>query len=147
MVDTLFRKKEFHAWWNDSVKNITNFETFFPRSFRAQSRTLTWLLKKISEGFAPELFMVLSNVCAKFEPFLYFKINCKIILKFCIFLVLENGKKIVLKWVQPRGDSNSCLWGDSLISNPIVHEGLIWMLAYLQNFKMILQLILKYRNG
>ena len=49
--------------------------------------------KKFSGGFAPELFMVLSNVCAKFEPFLYFKIFCKIILKFYIILVLENGKK------------------------------------------------------
>ena len=38
--------------------------------------------KFFSGGFAPELFMVLSNVCAKFESFLYFKIFCKIILKF-----------------------------------------------------------------
>ena len=52
-------------------------------------KKITWLVdinmikkKNFSGGFAPELFMVLRYVCAKFEPFLYFKINCKIILKF-----------------------------------------------------------------
>ena len=60
-----------------------------------ENMTSSNMIKKnfFSGGFAPELFMVLSNVYAKFEPFIYFKINCKIILKFCIFLVLENGKK------------------------------------------------------
>ena len=64
--------------------------------------------------------MVLRNVCAKFESFLYFKIFLKIILKFLYIFSLEKWKKkLFLKWVGPRGDSNPCLWVDSLTSNPI----------------------------
>ena len=45
-----------------------------------------WSKKKFSGGLASELFMVLRNVCAKFESFLYSKIFLKIILQFCTFL-------------------------------------------------------------
>ena len=60
------------------------FKVYLCFIFQFNPTLFTNMIKKkfFSGGFAPELFMVLSNVCAKFEPFLYFKIFCKIILKF-----------------------------------------------------------------
>ena len=69
----------------NSLELLSKIILILQKNARKISQTLSVnMIKKnfFSGGFAPELFMVLSNVCAKFEPFLYFKIFCKIILKF-----------------------------------------------------------------